>query len=146
MSVVEFVLAGMLLLSPTKDHRPNAVAIATAIDAEQPLFKDDASKLKTAALVVAVAFRESSFDNSAKSPTHDACMMQINRRPDLADDPIECVRVGLAMLRESMRMCPAHPVAFYAEGPRGCESPRAQRISRDRLAVAHWLAANVVRL
>lgn len=145
MTVVEFVIAGMLLLAPTRDHRTNAAAIATAIAAEPALFKDDASKLKTAALIVAVAFRESSFRNDVTSKTHDACMMQINRRPELAEDPVTCVRVGITMLRESMRMCPAHPIAFYAEGPRGCDSPRAQRISRDRIALAKWVASKVTR-
>lgn len=143
MTVVEFVLAGMLLLSPTRDHRPNAIAIAQAIDADKPLFKDDVSKLKTSALIVAIAFRESSFRNDAVSKTGDHCLMQVNRRPELAEDPVACVRVGIAMLRESMRICPAHPLAFYAEGPRGCDSPRAQRISRDRIAVAHWIASHV---
>lgn len=143
MTVVEFVIAGMLLLAPTRDHRTNAIAIAQAIDTELPLFKDDASKLKTSALIVAIAFRESSFRNDVASRTHDHCMMQINRRPDLAEDPVACVRVGIAMLRESMRICPAHPLAFYAEGPRGCDSPRAQRISRDRMSVARWVADHV---
>lgn len=143
MTVVEFVLAGMLLLAPTRDHRPNALAISLAIEAESPLFKDDASRLKTAALIVAVAYRESSFRNDVVSKTGDYCLAQIHGRRELADDPIACIRVAITMLRESMRMCPAHPIAFYAEGPRGCESARAQRISRDRLGVARWVAAHV---
>ena len=99
---------------------------------------------KTAALVVAVAFRESTFDMKAKSKTNDHCAMQINRRPDLAEDPSACVRVGVTMLRESMRACPGHPIAFYAEGPRGCASTRAQNISRDRMALAARLVRTVL--
>ena len=42
-----------------------------------------------------------------------------------------------------MKMCPAHPLAFYAAGPAGCESARAQRISRDRIAIAQRLVRDV---
>lgn len=130
------VLAFMLALVPKGDHAVNAAAIASVVDSERPLFKDDSSKRRTAALIVAIAWRESGLRNEAVSKTNDHCMMQVNRRPDLAKDPEACVRVAMTMLRESMRICPAHPIAFYAEGPKGCNSPRAQRISRDRMAIA----------
>lgn len=140
MTVLEFVVAAMLSLAPARDHSPNAAAIAEVIEAEPALFKDDVSKVRTAALVVAIAFRESSFRNEAVSKTRDFCMMQVNRRPELADDARACVRVAMTMLRESMRVCPAHPLAFYAAGPGGCSNARAQRISFDRM----WLARRLV--
>ena len=75
--------------------------------------------------------------------------MQIHDRsggsPALNDDLDLCISTGLKMLRTSMRMCPSHPVAFYAEGPRGCTSKRAQRISNDRVALAKWIAATATR-
>lgn len=144
MTLQAFVFAAMSLLAPGRDHSANASAIAEVIDAEPALFKDDAAKLRTAAVVVAIAFRESSFRNDVVSKTNDFCMMQVNRRPDLAADPRACVRVGLAMLRESLRVCPAFPVAHYAEGGlRACSSARAQRISRDRMALAARLVREV---
>lgn len=143
MTVLAFVTAAMLLLAPGRDHTSNAEAIAGVLEAEPPLFKDDASKARTAALVVAIAFRESSFRNDVVSKTNDHCMMQVNRRPDLAADPRACVRVAVTMLRESMRICPAHPVAFYASGPGACSNARAQRISNDRMAIARRLVATV---
>lgn len=143
MTILAFVSAAMLLLAPGRDHSPNAAAIADVVDAEPPLFKDDASKTRTAALVVAIAFRESSFRNDVVSRTNDHCMMQVNRRPELATDPRACVRVAMAMLRESMRICPSHPVAFYASGPGACTNDRARRISNDRMAVARRLVATV---
>jgi hypothetical protein len=141
--VLFLVLAWMSSLAPGRDHVEAASTIAGVVLDEAPIFRDDADRLKTAALVVAIAYRESAFRNDARSTTNDHCMMQVNRRPDLADDPAACVRVGLAMLRESMRMCPAHPIAFYASGPRGCDNARAQRISRDRMAIAARLLREV---
>ncbi|MEK0430309.1 MAG: hypothetical protein RL139_113 [Gemmatimonadota bacterium] len=143
MLVVLFVLAAMNSLAPGRDHLANAGAIASVVLEERPLFRDDESKLRTAALVVAIAFRESSFRNDVTSRTGDYCLLQVNRRPELAADPVACVRVGMAMLRESMRICPAHPVAFYASGPGGCDNARAQRISRDRMAIAAKLVREV---
>ncbi len=140
MTVLFFILAAMSSLSPGREHIENATAIAGVVLDEPPLFRDDVSRLKTAALVVAIAFRESSFRNEVKSKTNDHCMMQVNRRPDLAEDPAKCVRVAMTMLRESMRMCPDHPIAFYASGPGACSNERAKRISNDRMAIAKRLA------
>jgi hypothetical protein len=138
--VIALVLAMMLSLVPGRDHSTNAGAIARVVESERPLFKDDAAKVRTAALVVAVAYRESAFKNDAISKTNDHCMMQVNRRPDLARDPEACVRVAMTMLRESFRMCPEHPIAFYASGPGACTNERARRISNDRMAIARRLA------
>lgn len=146
MAVIFAVLAWMHMLAPGRTRYEEAAAIATVVLEEPPLFKRDDDKLRTAAFVTAISFRESSFRNDVSSKTNDHCMMQINRRPDLARDPVECVRVAFAMLRESMRMCPDHPLAFYASGPGACENARAQRISRDRMAIAARLyAASPVR-
>ena len=135
----------MLSLAPGRDHTANAAAIADVVLDERPLFANDESRLRTAALVVAIAFRESSFRNDVTSPQGDACMMQINRRPELTRDPRACVRVAMTMLRESFRMCPKHPIAFYASGPGACTNERAQRISRDRMAIAARLFARGAR-
>lgn len=136
MSVLFAVLGWMLGLAPGRDHIVNATAIASVVLSEPPLFRGDASRMRTAALVTAIAFRESSFRNDVTSATADSCMMQVHRRPELAEDPAACVRVAMAMLRESMRMCPEFPIAFYASGPGACSNARAQRISRDRMAIA----------
>lgn len=140
MAILFFVLYAMIDLAPNRDHVANATAITRVVLAEPPLFRGDESRMRTAALIVAIAFRESSLRNDAKSATGDYCMMQINRRPDLARDVAQCVRVAMAMLRESMRMCPDHPVAFYAAGPGACANERAKRISNDRMALAKRLA------
>ena len=143
MTVLFFILAAMASLAPGREHIENATAIASVVLDEPPLFKSDESRLRTAALIVAIAFRESSFRNDAKSKTNDSCLMQVNRRPDLAKDPVKCVRVAMAMLRESMRMCPDHPLAFYASGSGACTNERARKISDDRTRIAHRLLAQV---
>lgn len=141
MTILFFILAAMTSLAPGRNHIENATAIATVVLEEPPLFRGDESRMRTAAWVVAIAFRESSFRNDVTSATHDSCMMQLNRRPELASDPVACVRAAMAMLRDSARACPAFPLATYAAGPRGCSNARAQRISRDRVALAERLLA-----
>lgn len=141
--LLPWILAAMTQLAPGRDHRELAETIARVVEGERPLFQKDEDRRRTAALVVAVAFRESSFRNDVTSKTDDHCAMQINHRPDLAKLPEECIRTGLSMLRESMRVCPSVPLGWYAEGPRGCTSPRARRISDDRMQIATWLVSKV---
>jgi hypothetical protein len=136
--ILRLCLDVMTWQAPGRDHTELAWANAVAIAEVPPLFKNDDDHAMTTALVLAVEYRESGFKNAASSRTDDHCAMQINRRPDLKDDPLECVRVGIAMLRESMRACPDAPIAFYAEGPKGCESERARAISRDRMNLARF--------
>lgn len=62
---------------------------------------------------------------------------------DLVSDPLKCVSAAYRMLQESARACPEHPLAWYAEGPTGCTSERAKRISRDRMALAARLRKTV---
>lgn len=141
--LLAWVLAAMLSLAPGRDHRELGGAIAASLEEGPPLFRDDEDRHRSAALLVAVAFRESSFRNDARSKTDDHCAFQIHGRPELSRDAGACARVAVAMLRESLRACPAFPLAFYAEGPGACSSARAQRISRDRMAIAARLVRTV---
>lgn len=141
---LSWVLAAMLLLAPGRDHAELGAAIAKVVDDEPPIFRDDTEKVKTAALVVAVAFRESTFRNDAIGDKgHSVCAMQIYDGPrELLTDPVACVRRGLAMLRTSAKIDPKNPVAFYARGP-GWKTETAQKISRDRMALAQRLVREV---
>jgi hypothetical protein len=153
-ATLAFVLAAMTAVAPDRDHTELGGAIARVVDASTPLFKEDGDRRKTAALVVAVAFREGSlranvvgdFVNGA--PT-SWCTAQINLSPgqktlegwtgpELRDDPEKCITVSLRMLRQSVRIDPENPIAFYARGP-GWKSDAARRISRDRMALARRL-------
>ena len=147
------------MLAPQRPHDRLATAIANRVSAEAPLFKSDDDRRKTSALLVAMAFRESSLradavgDHVAGKPT-SFCAFQLHlpfgaktaegwTGAELAEDPDKCVTAALRMLRDSMRACAAHPLAVYASGPTGCTSERAQRISRDRVAIAQRLVKDV---
>jgi hypothetical protein len=150
-AVLPFVLAAMTQLAPGRDHTELGAAIARAVEADRPLFENDADRRRTAALLVAVAFRESSFRaNVVGDHGESFCAFQIHRSaggtPALNDDVDACVRSGLALLRTSLRVCPSHPVAWYASGPVGCSNDRAQRISRDRMNLAMYLVGQLRRV
>ena len=147
--VLPFVLAAMQSLIPNGDHAELGGAIAERVDAEAPLFSDDADRRKTASYLAAIAYRESALRLDAVGDKGTSyCAFQLHRSSGgtraMLTDARACVGHAFGMLRTSMRACPAHPLAIYAEGPRGCSSPRAQRISRDRLAIAARLRARVL--
>ncbi|MBS2013660.1 MAG: hypothetical protein JST00_12270 [Deltaproteobacteria bacterium] len=154
-----WALAAAATLAPQRTHDRLATAITSRVEAEAPLFKGDDDRKRTTALLVAMAFRESSLredavgDHVAGRPT-SFCAFQIHlpfgaksaegwTGEELASDPSKCVATAMRLLRASMRACPKHPLAWYAAGPSGCESERAQRISRDRLALAQRLLRDV---
>lgn len=145
MALFATVLAMMLAVSPAADpierHGELAAAITTVVAAEPPLYRDDDARVRTAALVVAIAFRESSLIvDKVGDGGKSVCAMQIYGGPrSLLVDPEACVRVGLAKLRDSISRDREHPVAAYAAGPR-YQTERARRISRDRVALAARLA------
>lgn len=158
-TLVTWVLAASSALAPQRSHDRLATAIASRAEAEAPLFKGDEDRKRTTALLVAMAFRESSLredavgDHRAGKPT-SFCAFQLHlpwgaksaegwTGPELVDDPEKCVSAAMHLVRESMRACPTHPLAWYAAGPTGCNSERAQRISRDRLALAQRLLRDV---
>ena len=126
------VLAWMLALAPGRDH--GALAWAVAVNATSET---------EAAILTAVAFRESSFRNDAVGDHgRSVCAMQIfHGSKALLEDPIACVARGAAMLRESRRVDSEHPLALYARGPR-YRSEEARRISADRMALARRLIRN----
>jgi hypothetical protein len=158
-ALLAWVVAASSLLAPARQHEELSTAITNRVEAEPPLFKGDEDRHRTAAFLVAIAFRESSLRAAAvgdhvKGKPTSFCAFQVNlpwgrksaegwTGQDLLEDPEKCVTTALHMLRISMRVCPQHPLAWYAAGPAGCESPRAQRISRDRMAIAQRLLRDV---
>ncbi len=142
--------------TPLYRHGVLATATAIAIAEEDPLFIGDDDRTKTAALVAAVEFRESTLradargDHVKDKPT-SFCAMQIHVSSGgseaLNDDPVLCVKTGIRLLRQSMRADRRYPIAFYARGSRGLEGgekrEEARRISDDRMAIAKRLAARV---
>lgn len=68
----------------------------------------------------------------------------IGGTPALLDDPEECIRTGLRILRQSITLDREHPIAFYARGPK-FRSLEAQRLSNDRVAIARRLLDGLER-
>lgn len=147
-TLLAWLLRAMLVLAPDRDHMIMATAIAEEVSENPPLFKVDEDKSKTMSLLTAIAFREGGFRTSVVGDHGGSfCTFQVNRSvggsAKLNEDPRLCVRTAMAILRDSMRNCPEHPIALYASGPRGCDNLRAQRISKDRMAMAAMLKRKV---
>lgn len=147
-----WVLAAMLEYAPDRDHQPLADAIATV--AEQYRFvPGDDDHLATAAILVAISFRESSFDNSAigdHGKSHCAGQIYLPGKArtregwsgaDLRADPVKCMTVTARKVAESMSACRHLPLgdrlAVYARG--SCKSPRGRQLSRDRMRLHEQL-------
>lgn len=138
-----YALMAMNVMAPNRDHEPLARAIAVVVETEEPLFRNDESRIKTLSLLLSVAFRESSFRNDAIGDHGQSyCAFQLHRSSGgsraLLDDPEACTRTAFAMLRESIRVDRENPVAHFARGPR-YRSEEARRLSRDRM----WLARRI---
>lgn len=151
MSAGAFILAAAQFLAPGRDHHVLADAITARVDAEAPLFAADPDKRKTSAWLVAVAFRESSLTLDAIGDKGESlCAFQVGRTSGgttaMLSDADLCVGAAFALLRTSMRLCPAFPLAWYAAGgdaAKACASTAAQRLSRDRMALALRLVRDV---
>lgn len=147
MTLYSFVLSLCLSLSPSSQpilrHGLLATAITTVVHEEGALFAPDTELHRTAALLVAVAFRESSLDtrqvgDNGKSFGAFQLHASSGGTAALLDDPLAQARTAHRMIKVSIRADREHPIAQYARGPR-FGSPEAQRISNDRMALAKRL-------
>ena len=85
-TIYTWLVAAMLFLQPAvHDHTKLARKMAAVIATEPALFQEDDARHQTTELIVAMAFRESSFRHGVVSATNDHCEMQINGRADLDD-------------------------------------------------------------
>jgi hypothetical protein len=103
-----------------------------------------AASYEEAALLTAIAYRESGLDPAAVGDHgRSVCAYQIlNGSRSLLTDVGACVRRGTMMLRASRAVDPLNPVASFARGNRW-DTEEARRISRDRVALARRLLAQV---
>jgi hypothetical protein len=154
-----FALTSMKFLAPEANRQSDHAvkALVAVVETEEPLFKDDTEKFRTTALMIAVAFREGSLrpivvgdcteskpGEKCKGRPRSFCTLQIHETSGgstaLNEDPVLCFRAGFRLLKTSFRVCPSHPVAWYAEGGKSsCQSVRAQRISNDRMYLARQI-------
>lgn len=145
MQLATFILAAATFLFPGKDHGAFAQAAANVIESEAPLFDKDDDRHKTAALIAAIAYRESGFKLDAVGDHgQSVCAMQIRwGSKDLLTDPEACIRTAMGKLRKSIQACPSHPLAIYAGGSLGCTQTKAQRVSFDRVYLSKRVLSHV---
>lgn len=140
-----WILALMVAMQPTAPWRSTyddtAKAIAQVVAEQEPLFAGELGREKTAAVLVSLAWFESTFKPGAvgdKGASHG--LYQVQGHGDLTD-PIDATRAALGMVRASFRVCRAQPVnewlGWYAGG--GPDCTRGLRESRHRMARAIWL-------
>ncbi len=149
-TLAAWVLSLMVSLQPrapwSDSYLETAIAIADVVEASPPLFDGADGRIKTAALLVSVAWFESRFRVDAVGDHGSAHgLYQQHDRGDLTD-PHNATRVAIEQLRISLRACRSHPLddrlAFYASGGAdGCEREAGQRASRHRMSLARRLVA-----
>lgn len=148
-ALYSIVLGWMNQLVPFGDHSALAQATADVVLRSSPLYQGDVTRERTAALLVAIQFRESSLNPRAVGDNgRSFCSMQIHASSGgtaaLLDDPDACIEAGYRILKQSITLDREHPVAFYARGPR-FRSLEAQRLSNDRVAISKRLLAQLDR-
>ena len=138
----------MLALQPEAPWKDTYQATAEAIDhavAEQPsLFGDDPDgRAKTAAVLVALAWAESTFKPNAVGHGGVRGLYQIGGKTGMSD-PLAASRTALTMIRESFRLCSARPVgerlAVYAAGGTSCKNMPEKVLAKSRFRVMKALA------
>jgi len=113
----------------------------------KPLYDGAEGRDRTAALLVSLAWFESTFKPGAvgdKGASHG--LFQVQGHGDLTDIR-EATRAALEMLRASFRICsaagrpPSELLGWYGAGGNGCD--RGLRESRHRFHKAQWLFLHV---
>jgi hypothetical protein len=145
-----WILGLMLLMQPRAPwlatYAITSASIAEVVEAERPLFDGAHGRERTAALLVSLAWFESTFQPDAlgdKGKAHG--LYQVHGHGELGE-PLEATRVALAMIRQSFAICRARPLeerlAWYAQGGADCSAMSAEALkkSRHRIAKAMWLA------
>ena len=141
--LTSWILALMIAMQPEAPWKDTYPATAAAIDLavrEQPsLFTDDEDgRAKTAAILVALAWAESTFKPNAVGAGGTSGLFQIAGRGNLTD-PTKAASVALTMVRESFALCRARPVeerlAIYAAGGSSCKDMPARVLEKSRFRV-----------
>jgi len=149
MSLAAWILAAMRFLAPLRPVsalQPQADALESVIRDEGPIFAGQDGDLRTAATMVAIGYRESTFTLSARGDLDgvSVCTYQImGGSKSLLADAAACTRAAYALLRASVRACPGKPVSAYAAGR--CGTAQGDRISDDRMRLANILMAKVAQ-
>lgn len=143
-----WILSLMSILQPQAPWMDTYPATASAIDKavqeQPPLFEADPdARAKTAAILVALAWAESTFKPNAAGRGGVNGLFQVGGHGDMSD-PVKASRVALELVRESFRVCRARPVgerlAVYAAGGTSCSTMPASVLAKSRFRVMKGLA------
>ena len=135
MTLLEFITAAMLHLVPGRDHTTLATAIAHVVETEGCLVTGTNCERRSAALAIAVGYRESTFRLDAigdKGASLCAFQIQSTDRALLTDANL-CALEGYRRLKASLQACRGS-IAMYAAGT--CGSARGKSIDADRKRLA----------
>lgn len=147
MSLLAIILIWFSFLVPKHSATDLAVAIASEVSSRPPLFKNDDRRIRTAALMTSVAFRESTFRHGVTGDRGNAhCEFQLWNAPKEVDTNHQlCTSIAFDRLKESIAICGmSNPLGIYASGPGGCQSTKAKTISGDRMHIARTLEKMVM--
>ncbi|AKU95673.1 hypothetical protein AKJ09_02337 [Labilithrix luteola] len=144
-----WILSLMMLLQPEAPWSDTYGATAAAIDQavhEQPsLFPGEPDGVeKTAALLVSLAWAESTFKPNAVGRNGVRGLYQIGGHGDLSD-PLKASRTAIEMVRDSFQRCAKRPLgerlAVYAAGGTSCKDMREETLKKSRYRVMKslWL-------
>jgi hypothetical protein len=149
--LTSWILSLMLVLQPKAPWSDTYAATASAIDQavqeQGSVFgDDDEGRAKTAALLVSLAWFESTFRPNAvggRGRLHG--LYQTGGKAADLNDPLKASRLALEHVRESFRLCSARPavdrLVIYAIGGTTCKEATADALgkSRARVSKAVWL-------
>jgi hypothetical protein len=153
--IAAWVLSLMVILQPAAPWRDTYPATAEAIGrvaTESPLYEGEDAPVRTAALLVSLAWHESRFNVGARDQTggHAIGLYQIepsnipkDLRALVLRDPLVATRQARILIAMSFRICKGKekpPLAWYAKGGNGCDV-RGRKESDARL----WLARRLIR-
>lgn len=151
-SLSKLVLVLMVTIAPATPWRESypetAQGIADAVEESEPLFAGDDGRMRTAALLVSLAYFESTFKPSAVGDRGSSLgLFQTSRHwvrmsaDEYLRDAKEQAKTALALVRESFSACAARPLdarlAWYASG--SCS--RGGAASTHRVGLAKRLLA-----
>lgn len=141
MTLHTLILAVMAAIHPDAPRTGHAQEVAHAIAyvVARDAVPDGWTREYTAAVLVVTAWEEGRFRPGVVGDNGRArCTMQVWGPPELARDPVRCVRSALAVMREGARQCPDSPLGPYCGS---CKSDAARAIGARRLRAAQRLLA-----
>jgi hypothetical protein len=151
--MIAWILSLMIALQPQapwrETYEDTAKAIATVVNEEPALFAGKDGKEKSAALLVALAWAESRFNQKAVGDHgHSMGLYQIFHtnlptpegfgKNDILGNALNATKVAHRMLKQSMAVCGRKPVeerlGWYASGDAACSKGLSE--SRFRVGLA----------